>query len=195
MLPWPGCKYAGSCQLSRKRWDNLIFGKRGFKVFQVAGNHLIITYPCFSPGIYPSYQTSNGREWCTDPQTGWRVTFNFFRLIYSHILTLGHREYKNDFFVCRKVSNAVDASKKCCLDSSRLPSLDLWGPQALHFIFLLLFACFYLCLVWSVMFPPHRVTPSSSADMGRRTPVTLARSRWRIVFEKNILFFFARNEI
>ena len=149
MLPWPGCKYAGSCQLSRKRWDNLFFGKRGFKVFQVAGNHLIINYPCLSPGNYPSYQTSNGREWCTDPQTGWRVTFNFFRLIYSHILP--HREYKNDFFVCRKVSNAVDASKKCCLDSSRLPSLDLWGPQALHFIFLLLFACFYPCLVWSVI--------------------------------------------
>ena len=37
--------------------------------------------------------------------------------------------------------------------------------------------------------PPHRVTPSSSADMGRRTPVTLAKSRWRLVFEKNILFF------
>ena len=151
MLPWPGCKYAGSCQLSRKRWDNLFFGKRGFKVFQVAGNHLIINYPCLSPGNYPSYQTSNGREWCTDPQTGWRVTFNFFRLIYSHILTLGHREYKNDFFVCRKVSNAVDASKKCCLDSSRLPSLDLWGPQVLPFIFLLLFACFYLCLVSSLV--------------------------------------------
>ena len=88
-----------------------------------------------------------------------------------------HRESKNDFIVCRKVSNAVDASKKCCLDSSRLPSLDLWGPQALHFIFLLLFACFYLCLVWIVMFPPHRVTLSSSADLGRRTPVTLAKSR------------------
>jgi len=54
---------------------------------------------CQGNGNYPSYQTSNGREWCTDPQTGWRV------------------------------SNAVDASKKCCLDSSRLPSLDLWGPQ------------------------------------------------------------------
>ena len=115
-----------------------------FKFFVLAGNHLIVNYPCLSPGNYPSYQTSNGREWCTDPQTGWRVTFNFFRLIYSHILTLGHREYKNDFFVCRKVSNAVDASKKCCLDSSRLPSLDLWGPQALPFIFLL------FCLVWSL---------------------------------------------
>ena len=54
------------------------FGKRGFKVFQVAGNHLIINYPCLSPGNYPSYQTSNGREWCTDPQTGWRVKFIFF---------------------------------------------------------------------------------------------------------------------
>ena len=185
-------------------------GRGDSRFFQVAGNHLIINYPCLSPGNYPSYQTSNGREWCTDPQTGWRVKFIFFCLIFTHLLALFHREYKNDFFVCRKVSNAVDASKKCCLDSSRLPSLDLWGPQVLPFssCFLLVFILawfgqsllsksqydidqvidktttkedsiiprfFYLCFL--LMFPRHRVTPSSSADMGRRTPVTLAKSR------------------
>ena len=52
-------------------------GRGDSRFFQVAGNHLIINYPCLSPGNYPSYQTSNGREWCTDPQTGWRVKFIF----------------------------------------------------------------------------------------------------------------------
>ena len=62
-------------------------GRGDSRFFQVAGNHLIINYPCLSPGNYPSYQTSNGREWCTDPQTGWRVAFNFFRLIYIPIFS------------------------------------------------------------------------------------------------------------
>merc|ERR1719341_2056579 len=54
---------------------------------------------CQGNGNYPTYQKSNGKEWCVDQKTGWRV------------------------------SNAVDASKKCCLDSQKLPPLYLWGPQ------------------------------------------------------------------
>lgn len=54
---------------------------------------------CQGNGNYPSYQKSDGKEWCVDQQTGWRV------------------------------SNAVDASSRCCLDSQRLPPLYLWGPQ------------------------------------------------------------------
>merc|ERR1712130_102882 len=54
---------------------------------------------CQGNGNYPTYQKSNGKEWCVDQKTGWRG------------------------------SNAVDATKKCCLDSEKLPSLYLWGPQ------------------------------------------------------------------
>merc|ERR1719420_499763 len=67
--------------------------------FRDLNNNLPGVVNCQGNGNFPTYQKSNGKEWCVDQQTGWRV------------------------------SNAVDASKRCCLDSQKLPPLYFWGPQ------------------------------------------------------------------
>ena len=53
----------------------------------------------------------------------WKTIFSYWK--FNCFLTEGFcSNHKH------QVSNAVDASSRCCLDSQRLPPLYLWGPQA-----------------------------------------------------------------